>query len=224
MAQRTMAWMIFLGVALPAQAMASAKGAWLAPLVDPNIVYLMLVLGLYGMIFELASPGLILPGLVGGASFVLGLYALQFLPVNGWGLTLIGLGVALMLAEGFKPSYGLFGIGGLAAFIAGSLMLFQQTDMEVSRALVGGTAAVSAVFFLWVIMRALRLRRKKPVSGREDMIGSRGEVIARDGHHIWIRVHGERWEALSAKPLRVGQKVQVTGMDGLQLKVEPIEE
>ena len=208
---------------LPAQAVAAGSGV-LAPLVDPNVVYLLIVFGLWGVIFELASPGLVLQGALGTASLALGLYLLGYLPVDWWGLGLIGLGVGLMIAEAFFPSYGLLGLGGLGAFTAGSLLLFRHAEMEVSRALVGGTAAVSAAFFLWVVLRVLRLRRQRPVSGREDMIGSTGRVIARGEGHMLIWVHGERWAAVSKQPLRIGQKVRVTGIDGLVLTVEPIGE
>lgn len=190
---------------------------------DPNVAYILLLVGIYGLIFELASPGYLLPGVAGAICLVLGLYALQVLPINYAGLALMGLGVAFMAAEVFVPSFGALGLGGVLAFTVGSIILFDSADLSVSLPLVGGTAAVSAGFFLWVISRLLGLRRRRPVSGREEMIGSVGVVVSDAGDHVLIRVHGESWSATAAGPLRVGQRVRVTAIDGLKLTVTPEE-
>lgn len=190
---------------------------------DPNVAYILLLIGIYGLIFELASPGYLLPGVVGGISLVLGLYALQVLPINYAGLALMALGVAFMAGEVFVPSFGALGLGGVLAFTIGSIILFDSSDLSVSLTLIGGTAAVSAGFFLWVISRLLGLRRRRPVSGREEMIGSSGVVVSDADDHVLIRVHGESWSATATGPLRVGQRVRVTAIDGLKLTVTPEE-
>lgn len=190
---------------------------------DPNVAYLLLLVGLLGVIFELASPGYLVPGVVGAISLVLGLYALQVLPINFAGLALMGLGIVFMVAEVFVPSFGALGLGGIVAFTAGSIILFNTADLSMSLPLIGGTAAVSGGFFLWMISRLLGLRRRRPVSGREEMVGSTGIVLNDfDGQGL-IRVHGEIWSAIADRPLRVGQRVRVTAIDGLKLTVTPEE-
>lgn len=191
----------------------------LAVIADPNVAYILLLIGIYGLIFELASPGYVLPGLTGAICLVLSLYALQALPINYAGLALMGFGVAFMVAELFLPFFGVLGLGGVLAFAVGSIILFDRADLDVSLPLVGGTAAVSAGFFLWLISRMVGLRRRRPVSGREEMLGSVGEVISNVGDHYLIRVHGESWTATATEPLRVGQRVRVTAIDGLKLTV-----
>lgn len=190
---------------------------------DPNVAYILLLIGIYGLIFELASPGYLLPGVAGAICLVLGLYALQVLPINYAGLALMGLGVAFMIGEVFVPSFGALGLGGVLAFTVGSIILFDSADLSVSLTLVGGTAAVSAAFFLWVISRLLGLRRRRPVSGREEMVGSVGVVASLSGGHAVIRVHGESWNAIADQPLHAGQRVRITAIDGLKLTVTPEE-
>ncbi|WP_455384952.1 NfeD family protein [Acidihalobacter prosperus] len=190
---------------------------------DPNVAYILLLIGIYGLIFELASPGYLLPGVAGAICLVLGLYALQVLPINYAGLALMGLGVAFMIGEVFVPSFGALGLGGVLAFTVGSIILFDSADLSVSLTLVGGTAAVSAAFFLWVISRLLGLRRRRPVSGREEMVGSVGVVASLSGDHAVIRVHGESWNAIADQPLHTGQRVRITAIDGLKLTVTPEE-
>lgn len=195
----------------------------LAVIADPNVAYILLLVGIYGLIFELASPGYLLPGVTGAISLVLGLYALQVLPINYSGLVLMGLGMAFMVAEVFVPSFGALGLGGIVAFTVGSIIMFDSAALNVSLPLIGGTAAVSAAFFLWVISRLLGLRRRRPVSGREEMVGSIGVVLNDFDEHGLIRVHGETWSAFADRPLRRGQRVRVTAIDGLKLTVTPEE-
>lgn len=195
----------------------------LSVIADPNVAYILMLVGLLGVIFELASPGYLVPGVAGAISLVLGLYALQVLPINFAGLALMGLGIAFMVAEVFVPSFGALGVGGIVAFTAGSIILFNTADLSVSLPLIGGTAAVSGGFFLWMISRLLGLRRRRPVSGREEMVGSTGVVLGDfDGQGL-IRVHGETWSAVAGQPLRAGQRVRVTAIDGLKLTVTPEE-
>jgi membrane-bound serine protease (ClpP class) len=152
------------------------------------------------------------------------MYALHMLPVNYAGLALILLGVGLMVAEAFVPAYGSLGIGGVAAFIVGSVMLI-DTDVPgygVPIPLILGFAAASVVVLIGVATLALRTRRRPVVSGREMMLGAIGEVLADFDGEGWARVQGETWRVRSATPLKTGQSVSVTSIDGLVLQVEPM--
>ena len=192
----------------------------LAAITDPNIAYILMLIGIYGLIFEFANPGSIVPGVVGAICLLVALFAFQVLPVNYAGLALILLGVALMVAEAFVPSFGALGLGGVAAFVIGSIMLF-DTDipgLALARPLIGAFALLSAGLFVLVIGMALKARHRPVVSGAEEMLGAHGEVI--DEHGL-VRVHSELWQAQSDVPLHAGDKVRVTGRAGLTLRVEP---
>jgi len=195
----------------------------LSVITDPNIAYGLLLLGIYGLFFELWNPGFILPGVIGGICLLLALFALQVLPVNYAGLGLILLGIAFMVGEAFVPSFGVLGIGGVIAFVVGSVLLL-DTDVPgfgISLWLIGSVALVSAAFFLTVVTLALRARRRRVVSGEEELIGATGEVLAAFKHEGRIRIHSENWNARTRVPLNKGQKVRVIGRDGLTLLVEP---
>jgi membrane-bound serine protease (ClpP class) len=195
----------------------------LSVITDPNIAYGLLLLGIYGLFFELWNPGFILPGVIGGICLLLALFALQVLPVNYAGLGLILLGIAFMVGEAFVPSFGVLGIGGVIAFVVGSVLLL-DTDVPgfgISLWLIGSVALVSAAFFLTVVTLALRARRRRVVSGEEELIGATGEVLAAFKHEGRIRIHSEDWNARTRVPLNKGQKVRVIGRDGLTLLVEP---
>jgi len=195
----------------------------LAIITNPNVAYILMLLGIYGLFFELSNPGNILPGVAGAISLLLALYAFQVLPVNYAGLALMLLGIAFMIAEVFVPSFGALGIGGAVAFVVGSLILM-DTEVEaytLSIPLVIGFALASVAFFTLVVSMVAKLRRKPVVSGREEMIGSRGEVLAAFDTRGRIRVHGEVWEASTRTPLAKGQRVRVKALDGLVLLVEP---
>ncbi len=195
----------------------------LAVITDPNVAYILMMLGIYGLFFELMNPGYVLPGVVGAICLVLALYAFQVLPVNYAGLALIILGVSFMVAEAFVPSFGALGIGGVVAFVAGSVILL-ETGVEgygVAWSLIGSIALVSAVFFIAVATLAVRARRRKVVSGREELIGGHAvalESFAREGR---VRAHSEDWFARSRAPVERGQPLRITGLDGLTLIVEP---
>ncbi|MEW6766082.1 MAG: nodulation protein NfeD [Pseudomonadota bacterium] len=194
----------------------------LAVITDPNIAYLLLLIGIYGLVMEFSNPGSILPGVTGAISLVLALYALQVLPINYAGLLLILLGIAFMIGELFSPSFGVLGLGGIAAFVAGSLILFEGEGLSVSIPLVGGMALLSAAFLFWVIGTLARLRRKTAVTGMEELPGELGQAeedFQTRGH---VRVHGESWLAESTEPVRKGQQIRVLGLEGLVLKVEPV--
>lgn len=192
----------------------------LATITNPNIAYILMLIGIYGLIFEFANPGSILPGVVGAICLLVALFAFQVLPVNYAGLALILLGIALMVAEAFVPSFGALGLGGVAAFVIGSIMLF-DTDipgLAIARPLIGAFALLSAALFVLVLGMALKARRRPVVSGAEEMLGAHGEVIDEYGR---VRVHSELWQAQSDTPLHAGQKVRVTGREGLTLRVVP---
>ena len=189
---------------------------------NPTIAYLLILVGIYAIIFEFMNPGLVLPGVVGTISLLIALYALHLLPVNYAGLALMVLGIGFMTAEAFFPAYGSLGIGGLIAFVLGSIILIDSDlpGFEIPYALIGGIAAASAAFLVFVVGMLLRARRRPVVSGREEMIGAAGEALEDFDGEGWARVHGERWRVRAARPVRRGQRLRVAAMDGLVLTVE----
>ncbi|RMD70643.1 MAG: nodulation protein NfeD [Gammaproteobacteria bacterium] len=198
----------------------------LAVITDPNVAYLLLIIGIYGLIFEFAHPGFILPGVVGAICLLLSLYAFQVLPVNYAGLGLVLLGIAFMISEAFVPSFGALGLGGIIAFIIGSLLLLDTEAMGygIHWQLIVALALTSALFFFTVFSLAIRARLRPVVTGREELLGAVGEAwedFEREGR-VWI--HSELWNARTRKPLRKGEKVRVVGIEGLTLIVEPLEE
>ncbi|TMI01757.1 MAG: nodulation protein NfeD [Betaproteobacteria bacterium] len=194
----------------------------LAIVTNPTIAYLLILVGIYAIIFEFMNPGLVLPGVVGTISLLIALYALHLLPVNYAGLALMVLGIGFMTAEAFFPAYGSLGIGGLIAFVLGSIILIDSDlpGFEIPYALIGGIAAASAAFLVFVVGMLLRARRRPVVSGREEMIGAVGEALEDFDGEGWARVHGERWRVRAARPVRRGQRLRVAAMDGLVLTVE----
>ncbi|HEX9180026.1 MAG TPA: NfeD family protein, partial [Burkholderiales bacterium] len=164
-------------------------------------------------------------GVVGAICLLLAMFAFQMLPVNYAGVALIALGIAFMVAEAFLPSFGALGIGGVIAFVMGSLMLI-DTDVPgfgIAWPLVAALALASAAFLVFVIGMALKSRRRPVVSGREEMIGAVGEMLEDAQGEGMARVHSELWAVRSAAPLRAGQKVRVIRMEGLTLDVAPLE-
>lgn len=193
----------------------------LSVITDPSIAYMLVLLGLYAIAFEFYNPGLVFPGVVGAICVLVALYAFQMMPVNYAGLALILLGIGFMVGEAFFPAYGSLGIGGLIAFVVGSVILI-DTDIPgygVPFALIGGFAAASAVFLMLLIGVALKARRRPVVSGREELIGSAGEVLEDFEQEGWARVHSETWRVRAAMPLKAGQRVRIAAMDGLVLDV-----
>ncbi|MEN8259406.1 MAG: nodulation protein NfeD [Pseudomonadota bacterium] len=193
----------------------------LAVITNPNVAYILLLIGIYGLIFEFSSPGAVVPGTVGAICLLLALFAFQVLPINYAGLALILLGIALMVAEAFVPSVGVLGIGGVAAFVIGSIILM-DTDIEgygVNPALIGAFALSGALFFILALGMLIRSRRKRVVSGREGLIGGMGTALNDFEGFGTIRIHSESWTARSDAPLKKGDRVRVTGMDGLVLSV-----
>jgi membrane-bound serine protease (ClpP class) len=194
----------------------------LSVITNPSIAYLLLLVGIYGLIFEGYNPGAIVPGVVGAICLLLAAYALQLLPVNYAGLALIALGVVLMIAELFAPSFGALGIGGVIAFVIGSVILI-DTDVpgfSISLSLIFSMALAGGLLVFAILAVAIRARRAPVVTGREEMIGDIGEArtdIAETGS-VWV--HSELWNARAATPLQAGEKVRVLDMDGLTLVVE----
>lgn len=198
----------------------------LAVITDPNIAYLLLLAGIYGLFIEFTHPGYILPGVTGSISLLLALYAFQVLPVNSAGLMLLALGLVFIVAEAFVTSGGVLGIGGVIAFVAGSIILFDEPALNVSLPLIFSTALIAAGFLLWLLGWLVRLKRKRAVTGEEALIGEEG--VARDdisaGGEGWVKVDGELWKASSDKPIKAGQKVVINKVERLHLWVSPEEE
>ncbi|HEY6044704.1 MAG TPA: nodulation protein NfeD, partial [Nitrosospira sp.] len=195
----------------------------LAVITNPAVAYVLMLVGIYGLFFEFSNPGFVLPGVAGAICLLLAMYAFQLLPVSYAGLALILLGIAFMVAEAFLPSFGALGIGGIIAFVAGSLMLI-DTNMPaygIPWPMIATAALASALFLVFVIGMALKARRAPIVSGREELIGAVGEVLEDTPGEGMARIHGELWSVRSAHPLVHGQKVRVTGIDGLVLLVNP---
>lgn len=198
----------------------------LGTIAKPEIAILLLMVGLYGLLFEGYNPGAIIPGVAGVICLLLAAYALQVLPVNYVGLALILVGLALITAEAFVPSFGALGIGGMAAIIFGSIMMFDSgiPGFGISVTFVVGMGVVTGLLLLWLVSYLVKARRQGAVSGRDRIIGSYGvamEDFTGTGK-VWLE--GEAWSATSTKPVEKDQKVHVLDLDGLVLKVEPASE
>jgi membrane-bound serine protease (ClpP class) len=202
------------------------RGRLLAAISEPSLVLMLLMIGVYGLLFEFMNPGFVAPGVIGGVSLLLALWGLQMLPVNYAGLALILLGVAFFVAEAFVPSYGALGIGGIVAIAFGSLLLIDSDvpGYGIPMPLIGVLALVSAAVVIGVASMAAKARRRPVVSGTPRMIGASGEVIEFGSGQGWATVEGERWQVRAAQPLHTGQRVRVTRVDGLTLEVSPIPE
>jgi membrane-bound serine protease (ClpP class) len=189
---------------------------------NPNVAYILMLIGIYGIIFEFWNPGFVLPGVVGAISLLLALYAFQVLPVNYAGLALIALGIAMMVGEMLMPSFGALGVGGVVAFVVGSIMLM-DTDAPgfgISWQLVGGTALAASASLLLLMALLARSHRGAVITGQEEMVGSRARVIDWDGGAGRVRVHGEIWRARGPADLAPDKEVRVVAIDGLTLDVE----
>jgi membrane-bound serine protease (ClpP class) len=194
----------------------------LGVLANPNIAYILMLIGIYGIIFELVSPGVVLPGVIGAIALIVGLYALNLLPLNAAGVGLVLLGVALMVGEAFAPSFGVLGIGGAVAFGLGSLFMFDEAPgFTLSPGVVIAATAASAALLAVALAAAVRAHRRRPASGDAGLVGERGRVLAWSGGSGEVQVHGERWAAHADAPLVPGTAVRVRARDGLKLLVEP---
>jgi len=195
----------------------------LGVLTNPSVAYALVLLGIYGIFFELANPGLVLPGVVGSICVLVALYAFHMLPVNYAGAALILLGIGFMVAELFLPSFGSLGVGGVIAFAVGSVILVDTDvpEFEIPRSLIAALTVLSAAFFLFVVGMVLRARRRPVVSGPEGMVGAAGVALEDLQGEGWAQVHGERWRVRCAEPLKRGERLRVTAIRGLILDAVP---
>lgn len=195
----------------------------LSVITNPTIAYLLLLIGVYGLILEGYHPGAIVPGVVGAICLLVALYAFQMLPVNYAGLALIVLGIILMIAEVMAPSFGALGIGGIIAMVIGSIILL-DTDVPgyaISRALISSIAIAGSLGLMGIVWFAVRARKRPVVSGREQLIGAIGTALEDFEREGEVFVHSERWHAVSESAVHADQAIVVTGLDGLTLKVSP---
>jgi membrane-bound serine protease (ClpP class) len=201
----------------------------LAALSEPNLALLLLMLGIYGLIFEFMNPGFVVPGVVGGIALLLGLFGLQMLPFNVAGLGLIVLGLAFLEAEAFVPSFGALGLGGAAAFAFGALLLIDSDlpGLGVSHGLIAALTASSVAIVLGLATLAARARRRPVLSGAAGLIGQTARLLQVDGRSGWAELAGERWQVAAeldlAACLAAGGMVRIQRIDGLRLAVVPFE-
>ncbi len=202
----------------------------LALISDPNIAYILLLLGIYGILFELYNPGSIFPGVIGAICLILAFYSLQALPINYAGLALIILGIILLLLEIKIVSHGLLTIGGAISLLLGSIMLINSPFelMQISLTVIITAVALTVLFFLFAIGMALKAQRRKPTTGKEGLIGETGIALTqfKPASNGWatgqVRVHGEIWKAMSQDEINQNEEIVVKGIDGLTLKVEKL--
>ena len=199
----------------------------LSAITNPNVALILMMIGIYGLIFEFMNPGALYPGTVGAISLMVGLYSLAALPVNIAGVGLIILGMALMVAEAFAPSFGILGIGGVVAFVLGATILVEPgiPGFEIAWQVVAVVTVTSIALTALIAHLAVRSHRRKIETGDHWMIGAKAMVqdwdAGKGGGQGHVFVHGERWKAVSAAPLEKGQQVRITGIDGLTVTVEP---
>jgi membrane-bound serine protease (ClpP class) len=206
----------------------SLKMSWRYRFLDiisnPSIAYILLMLGIYGIFFELSNPGAILPGVVGGIFLILAFYALQMLPINFAGLALILFAIILFIAEIKVVSHGLLAVAGVISLLLGSLMLIDTpTDyMRISMSVIIPAVLVSAAFFIFAVTKAISARMAKPTTGKEGIIGEIGTVVVSLVPEGKVSIHGEFWNAMADQPVEKGEKVQVLAVTNFILKVKKI--
>jgi membrane-bound serine protease (ClpP class) len=192
---------------------------------NPNIAYILMILGFYGLYFEFANPGGIFPGVAGAICLIVAFYALQTLPISYAGLMLIILGVGLFIAEAFITSHGILGVGGAVAMAIGSIMLVESPIpyFRISWAVVIPVVGLSALLFIITLSMALRVYRERPDTGMEGMLGLKGEAKTDIHKTGQVFLRGEYWNAWSDEPIAKGENVKVTAVEGLRLKVKKAE-
>ncbi len=202
-----------------------ARSRLLTVITNPSIALILMTIGIYGLLFEFMSPGAVAPGVIGAICLLLALYGLQLLPVNYAGLALIILGIAFMIAEAFLPSFGAVGLGGVAAFVAGALILIDTDlpDFGIPVALVATVAVASALLMATTVGVALRTRRRAVVSGVDSLAGTFAEVLDGAGGEGWANAGGETWRVESPVPLQRGQIVRIVRRRGSALEVIPLD-
>ena len=196
----------------------------LSVITNPNVAYILMIIGIYGLIFEFSNPGAIVPGTIGAICLLLALYSFQLLPINYAGMGLILLGIALMIVEAFEPSFGILGIGGVISFVMGSIILMdtEAPGFGIDISVIIIFAFTSVLMFIFVVGMALKARLRPVVSGMEELIGGEAIVVDDFDHQGTVTIHSENWQAKSDMPLHKNQQVKVTGIKGLTLKVEPL--
>lgn len=197
------------------------RNQFISTITDPNIAYLLLIIGFYGLLLEFYSPGFGVAGVVGSICLLVATYAFQMLPVNYVGIGLIALGIGLLVAESLVPSFGILGFGGVVAFVLGSIFLFDSDipELRISMHLIYVIAFTSAAFVMFVLRRVLQLRTSQVVSGIEDLIGSDAIVESSFSSKGYVRVNGERWAAAGSEEFAAGETVIVDAIDGLTLRI-----
>jgi membrane-bound serine protease (ClpP class) len=215
--------------ALPSHAastFADSRDALLGAIANPDAAFVLLLIGIYALMLEVAHPGTLLPGIVGVICLTLAAFALSALPVQYGALALLIAGIALMTAEAFTPGFGLLGLLGFIAFVSGSYFLFDaptgQIEMRVSMPLLIGSSVASAGLIFFVVGAAIQARKRPTATGAEQLLTEHGTVIDWSGNSGNIRIHGEVWAARGARPLLPGDTVRVTSRDGLVLLFEPV--
>lgn len=197
---------------------------FLAVITNPTVAYLLMLIGIYGLLFEGYSPGAVVPGVVGAICLLLALFAFQVLPVNYAGLALIALGVALMVAEAFAPSFGALGLGGVAAFVVGSIILMDTDTIgfELPLMVIGTVSALGGLMTLALIWFAISSKRRPIISGGEGLVGQTAVALNDFEHRGLVHVAGESWGAETSRPVARGERLRVVARNGLVLKVEPL--
>ncbi len=208
---------------LPREVQPDWRTDLLSMITNPNVAYLLMLIGIYGLLLEGFHPGTMVPGVVGAISLLLALFAFQVLSVNYAGLALIGLGVLLIVAETFVPSFGALGLGGIVAFVIGSVMLLDNgvPGFSIAWQLIGAMGLAGALVLLAIVSFAVRARRRPVVSGTEGLLLERAEALEGFDRQGFVRVHGETWSATSHAPIHAGQWLRITKVHGLTLEVEP---
>ena len=205
---------------------ADSLAALLGTIANPDLAFILLLVGIYALLLEFAHPGTFVPAIVGIVCLTLAALALSALPVQYGALALLLAGIVLMIAEAFTPGFGVLGLLGVAAFIGGAHFLFEpsagQVDMRVSFPLILGSAIASSALTFFVVGAAVQARLRPPVTGAEQLLAAQGTVIDWSGDSGNIRIHGEVWAAHAASPLNPGDRVRVASRDGLTLTVEPV--
>ena len=197
------------------------RSEFLAVITDPNVAYILMLVGIYGLLIEFYNPGIGLPGVMGAISLLLALYAFQALPISYAGLGLILLGVALMTAEAFAPSFGILGLGGIVAFVVGSIMLMdtQLPAYQIALPMILGLAVASAGILVFALGMIIRARRAEVVTGVDHLYGAAAEVELVEHGNAWVRLDGELWAVRCADQLVEHDRVRVESIDGLTLCV-----
>jgi membrane-bound serine protease (ClpP class) len=197
---------------------------FLSIITDPNIAYILLLLGIYGLFFEFYNPGMVLPGVVGVISMLIALYAYELLPVNAAGFALLLLGITFIVIEIIVSSMGILGLGGVIAFVTGSILLLdvQGPGYQIAWSLVAMMTIFTVGFFILAITTGVHAMKQKVLTGEEALIGAEGTVLEYTNSQWHVSIQGEMWQAQSEQPLHVGQHIRVLGLTGLVLTVEPI--